>query len=174
MGKLADAIRGLAIPAQKLAQLIRMDAQYVELETQMDSFQEQNAALEAENKRLQDANKKLKEDVARLEAQLKARTSSKEKSVVHDELDEIEKTFLSYLAYMNGSRSCTLQKIATALADVHPDTEMTKIKAEVYLRRLAKRDLVGEVLNMEGPSYWILQFRGKEYVVLHKLEMINR
>jgi len=174
MGKLADAIRGVHLPTQKHAQLLRLDVEYVEMESQLASFQQQNSALEDRNRKLQEKNKTLEDRVSGLQAQFEARTASKEKNVVHDELDEVEQTFLSYLASMKRSENRTTRKVADAILDVHPETEMTELKARVYLKRLEKRELVqfypSGYSYSSTPEHWDLTDRGAECVVVHKLE----
>src|SRR5579863_7225220 len=100
MGQLAEAIRGVALPTQKQAQLLRLDVQFEEMETQIEFFKLATAKCEERNKKLLEKIKPLEEKIERLEAQLKARASSKEKNVVHEELDSVEEELLRYIAHV--------------------------------------------------------------------------
>lgn len=128
------------------------------------------AEARAEVQRLNSENRELKKTIKKLEARVKELTPQKDKNVVHEELDELEQTLLSFLASVKKSDH-TPRRIAAAIQQVHPESQMTELKANVYLRRLSDRDLVALTLDMgSGPSLWHLTHRGEEYVVVHKLQ----
>lgn len=179
MGKIADATRTWAIGIEQKRQLLAFDAEFDEMETKVRILEGQKLKLESQVKPLEaeveGLKKQLKEQTTKAEraeklAAFKAEKEDKPKSVVHDELDGVEQTFLSYLASMKQKENRTTEKVADAVRRVHPQTQMTELKAEVYLDRLDKRGFVSPILNMEGRNYWGLTMRGKEYVVLHNLE----
>jgi outer membrane murein-binding lipoprotein Lpp len=127
-------------------------------------------ALETEIRELRSESRVLQKQVERLKGLLDQRAAKKDKNVVHEELDHLEQSLLSYLASVR-RKDCTTKKIADGMRAVHPASKMTELKAKVYLERLAKRDLVGQTLDMGGgPSSWRLNSRGEEYVVVHDLE----
>ena len=115
MGKIADAIRGLSLPQQKQTQMLYLDSEFEKLEAERD-------ALKLENRDLQAQVKPLQQRVERLEAQLKERASNKDKNVVHEKLDDIEESLLSYVASVR-KENCTTKKIADAIKRVHPGVE---------------------------------------------------
>ena len=124
MGKIADAILGLSLPQQKHTQMLYLDKEFESAEAERD-------ALKLENRNLRAEVEPLKKKVERLEEQLKEKTPSKDKNIVHEKLDDIEESFLSFLASVD-KRGHTTKKIADTIRKHHYDLQMTELKSGAF------------------------------------------
>jgi hypothetical protein len=170
MGQLLDALKGVAMPEQKRIQMVNLDEAF-------EACKAKVKALELEKRNLESEVNPLKEKVKRLEQRVQEQAAKKEKNVVHEELDDLEQSLLSYLASMKRRENRTTKLIADAIREIHPESQMTELKAKVYLGRLEKRELVRYYPSgysySTTPEHWDLTERGEEYVVLHKLEHVG-
>lgn len=164
MGQLAEFFKeqNIALAQQQRAKMLSLHTKFEEAKAERDSLKTENLALRAQVKPLE-------EKVKRLEDRLKEYSSPKDKNVVHDKLDELEEAIISYLARVRREHRTTAY-VARAMREVGVDPDMTELRAKVTLERMAQRDYVGLVINMEGPSYWKLMTRGEQYAVLHGLD----
>jgi hypothetical protein len=99
---------------------------------------------------------------------------SNEKNIVHQEkLDDIEESFISYLAHVE-RKFCTIERIAPAIRGT-TEEKMSMIKATVYLNKLKDLGLVDHNLNMIPgiKPEWYLTERGMKYAVLHGLDELD-
>lgn len=172
MGRVSDFIReqGITLDGQKRTKMLALDDKVTAIEQERDALKAENLELRAQVKPLERENERLKERVKEQVAQ------PKEKSVVQDErLGDLEETIMSYMDAMGSRENRTLRKIADAMRHIDLGEEISETKVEVCLHRLEKqREYVEKVPNYEGPTYWSLKMRGKEYLLRWNLDWKGR
>ncbi|HEX2825309.1 MAG TPA: hypothetical protein VHP37_03105 [Burkholderiales bacterium] len=150
MGKIADAIRGLGLPQQKQAQMLRLDRQFEELEAKVK-------ILETENQALQAQVNPLKREVERLKQQQERETAKRAQTPT---FNEEAKAIVQFLA--QGHQRPTLQELASQM-NAHPT------RVEHFLNELCR---TGHAQYHEGigglvPPTYSLSPLGQAYAVEH-------
>src|SRR5438045_4114824 len=107
MGKIADTIRGFALPEQNKKKLLSLDQEFVNMEAEIQT-------LKAENLRLQAQVNPLQRDVDRLKNEIEQSLAKG-----HDKLDELE---IKILVALSQSKS----RLNVAAVAAHLQTNPTR------------------------------------------------
>lgn len=147
MGKIADAIRGFALPQQKQTQLLALDREFMEMESQIEALKTENLKLRAKVNPLEREVERLKDQVQ----QSKAKSSR---------LDEVPEKLLTALA---NSESDITQEMLIA------HFQLSKGKGDHYFDILAEKNFahLGSV-EADG-HYWRITPEGRAYLAKHNL-----
>ncbi len=149
MGKIANAIKGQAIPDGVKRQLLVLDEK---LSEEIADLRTTVQRLEAEILRLQTVVNPIQRENDALKARLR-RAAAQE-----DKLDETDEKILTIISNAGPAGRITLTAL-TEYLELHP----TRIA--VHLRRLVKDRFIYTVADLGDLSQYKLNDRGEEYLV---------
>jgi chromosome segregation ATPase len=178
MGKIADTTRSWTMGQEQRRQLLAFDAELDRANLKVRELEAQILDMEKEVKPLRREVDQLKQRLdaaetkaARVEKLAAHKGEKHEGRIDVHTMSDLDDEVLRYIAHVRQD-DCTTTKIAHTIRGIEPFKEVSRLKVQYQLDRLAEVGLIGLVINMGGGdrSYWILQKTGLEYVVKKGLD----
>jgi superfamily II RNA helicase len=147
MGKIADAIRGTALPEQNKKKLLKLDQEFEQMEAKLQSLNSENLKLRAQVNPLE-------REVERLNKQIK-------KTVTHqnNKLDHLSETILVDIA--NGNRIVREQYIRNRQLDL--------AKGQYHFDVLVEKKFIVAVTALPLGVVFSATPQGRKYLARHNL-----